>query len=93
MQTERVTFLTSPDQKAKLDAYAALNGQSVGHVLREASLRYVAQGEADNEDALALLIPEVEAAVADMKEAIRAMRDDIGRTCAVVDAVLAGEKR
>ena len=93
MQTERVTFLTSPDQKAKLDAYAALNGQSVGHVLREASLRYVAQGEADNEDALALLIPEVEAAVADMKEAIRAMRDDIGRTCAAVDAVLAGEKR
>ena len=93
MQTERVTFLTSPDQKAQLDAYAAQHGHSVGHVLREASMRYVAQGEAENEDALALLIPEVEAAVADMKATIKAMRDDIGRTCAAVDAVLAGEKR
>ena len=92
MQTERVTFLTTPENKAALDAFAASNGHSVGHVLREASLRYVAQGESDDQDALALLIPEVEAAVFDMKATIKAMRDDIARTCAAVDAVLAGEK-
>ena len=35
MRTERVTFVTAPDQKAARDAFAANNGQSVGHVLRE----------------------------------------------------------
>ena len=37
MQTERVTFLTTPDHKAALDAFAASTGMSVGHVVREAS--------------------------------------------------------
>ncbi len=43
MQTERVTFLTSPDHKAALDAYAARTGQSVGSVVREATSSYIAQ--------------------------------------------------
>jgi hypothetical protein len=43
MQTERVTFLTSRDHKAALDAYAARTGQSVGHVVREATSSYIAQ--------------------------------------------------
>ena len=63
MQTERVTFLTSPDHKAALDAYAARNGKSVGHVLREASMRYIAQDQdsaGEYEEALALVIPEME---------------------------------
>ena len=56
MQTERVTFLTTPDHKAALDAFAASEGKSVGHVLREASSRYIAQGSADEEEqALELL--------------------------------------
>jgi len=67
MQTERVTFLTSPDHKAALDAFAASNGKSVGHVLREASTRYLVEGEADEEAALALLVREVEAAVPVMR--------------------------
>ena len=41
MQTERVTFLTSPDHKAALDAFAASNGKSVGQVLLAASTRYL----------------------------------------------------
>ncbi|KQS02084.1 hypothetical protein ASG11_14930 [Sphingomonas sp. Leaf357] len=96
MQTERVTFLTTPDHKAALDAFAANSGMSVGHVVREATSRYLAQPAAardEEEEALALLVPEVEAAVADIKARISAMRADIVRTCATVDAVLAGERR
>ena len=42
MQTERVTFLTTPDHKAALDAFAANSGMSVGRVVREATTRYIA---------------------------------------------------
>jgi uncharacterized protein YlxW (UPF0749 family) len=95
MQTERVTFLTTPDHKAALDAFASGSGRSVGHVLREAASQYIARpADSSNEDeeALAALVPEVEAAVADMKRTISEMRADIERTCAAVDAVLGGEK-
>ena len=34
----------------------------------------------------------IEAAVDDMKTSIQSMRENIARTCAVVDAVLAGER-
>jgi hypothetical protein len=96
MQTERVTFLTTPDHKAALDAFAASNGKSVGHVVREATSRYIVdpdQGSDEDEQALALLLPTVEAAVAEMRETIATIRSDMERTCAIVDAVLAGEKR
>jgi hypothetical protein len=93
MQTERVTFLTTPDHKAALDAFAANSGMSVGRVVREATTRYIATPASDDDDAaLTLLAPEIEAAVDDMKASIQSMRDDIARTCAVVDAVLAGER-
>jgi len=42
MQTERVTFLTIPADKAAVDAFARVNGMSVGHVVREATSRYFA---------------------------------------------------
>jgi hypothetical protein len=93
MQTERVTFLTTPDHKAALDAYAANSGMSVGRVVREATTRYITEPSSHGEEAaLALLAPEIEAAVDDMKASIRSMRENITRTCAVVDAVLAGER-
>jgi isopropylmalate/homocitrate/citramalate synthase len=94
MQTERVTFLTTPDHKAALDAFAAGSGRSVGHIVREATSRFIAEPKQDTEDeeALALALPTVEAAVAEMRETIATMRADIERTCAVVDAVLAGDK-
>jgi 2',3'-cyclic-nucleotide 2'-phosphodiesterase (5'-nucleotidase family) len=96
MQTERVTFLTTPDHKAALDAFAASNGKSVGHVVREATSRYIVdpdEGIDEDEQALALLLPTVEAAVAEMSETIATIRADMERTCAIVDAVLAGETR
>ena len=95
MQTERVTFLTTPDHKAALDAFAVGNGMSTGHVVREATSQYIAQhsrARSDEEEALELVLPEVETAVAEMNEMIAEIRADIARTCATVDAVLAGER-
>lgn len=63
MQTERVTFLTSRDHKAALDAFARESGMSVGHVLREASASYMAQqretGATEDEEALTLIAREL----------------------------------
>lgn len=95
MQTERVTFLTTPDHKAALDAFAASNGRSVGHVVREATARYMAGGRPDDyEQALELMLPEVEtalakwhrqldsieASLADAHEAVRRALADVERT-------------
>lgn len=95
MQTERVTFLTTPDHKAALDAFARENGMSVGHVVREATSRYIVDPttSSDDERVVDLLVPLVNDAVVDMRETIAAMRGDIERACAVVDAVLAGEPK
>lgn len=88
MQTERVTFLTSPDHKAALDAYAANNGQSVGHVLREASTRYIAQGQRTEEDELVALVNELAAAVPDMRASLKRSTKRINDTMQEVDTML-----
>ncbi len=72
MQTERVTFLTSRDHKAALDAFAARNGQSVGNVVREATARYIAE-EHEDEAELALLVAEVNKAIPKMQASIESM--------------------
>ncbi len=89
MQTERVTFLTTSDHKAALDAFAASNGKSVGHVLREASTQYLAEVEAEDEEVLALLVRQVNEALpqmrSDMQEAIAAIK----RSNLAIDLILA----
>ena len=70
MQTERVTFLTSREHKAALDAFAKETGMSVGHVLREASIRYVADGEMDEDQRLRLLTQELRDALPHMHAAL-----------------------
>ena len=70
MQTERVTFLTTPDHKAALDAFAAGNGMSVGHVVREATSRYLSVNEMDEEAKLALLVQELGEVLPKMHEAL-----------------------
>ncbi len=93
MQTERVTFLTTPDHKAALDAFASANGKSVGHIVREATSGYIAQGartESDRE--LELLLPEAEAAISAMNGDISAMRSMIAEARAAIDAALEGDK-
>lgn len=63
MQTERVTFLTSPDQKAALDAFARQSGMSVGHMLREASTQYMADAPLNDDEKMAILVAELNDAV------------------------------
>lgn len=87
MQTERVTFLTTPDHKAALDTYAASSGKSVGHVLREASVRYIAQ-EQDQEAQLAALVQEVNRAVPKMQASIDDMIATVRGTRERVEASL-----
>ena len=79
MRTERVTFLTSRDHKAALDAFAAQSGQSVGHVVREATARYIAEGE-DEEAELAALVTEVNKAIPKMQASIESMIDTLRKT-------------
>ena len=89
MQTERVTFLTSSDQKAALDAFARDSQVSVGHVVREATSRYIHSGEADDEAMLAALVNEVNQAVPKMRADIADAIDAIERSNRAVDAILA----
>ncbi|WP_375404716.1 hypothetical protein [uncultured Sphingomonas sp.] len=70
MQTERVTFLTTPDHKAALDAFARESGMSVGHVVREATTRYVAERELNEEERFRLLIHELDEALPAMHDAL-----------------------
>jgi DNA-binding ferritin-like protein len=91
MQTERVTFLTSRDHKAALDAYARESGMSVGHVVREATSTYMAQSPARNEDeeVLELVLPVLEEVLPRMQADLEAMRQSIAEANAAVDAALA----
>ncbi|WP_375271549.1 hypothetical protein [Sphingomonas sp.] len=92
MQTERVTFLTTPDHKAALDAFAASNGKSVGHVVREATSHYIAQapaGDDDGEEAeLAALVAEANAAIPQMRASIDRMIETLDASHRKVDAFL-----
>ena len=93
MQTERVTFLTTPDHKAALDAFATGSGMSTGHVVREATARYIAEDAKDDEEELSALVRELNDAVPRMRADIRDAIASMERANAVVDAVLAGEDR
>lgn len=86
MQTERVTFLTSREHKAALDAFAARHGQSVGNVVREATARYLAQPPEDDEVQLAALVSE-------LAEAVPAMRASLDRTARIIEDSIANVDR
>ena len=86
MQTERVTFLTTPDHKAALDSFAKDAGMSVGHVLREASTRYVAEGDMNEDERFKLLVselndalPHIHAALDQAIEGQQRLRSDIDK--------------
>jgi len=71
MQTERVTFLTSPKHKAALEAHAAKRGESVGNLVREATARYIAEPTSEEEEeALKLLARELQEAVPKMRASL-----------------------
>jgi hypothetical protein len=86
MQTERVTFLTSREHKAALDEFAKDSGMSVGHVLREAAVRYLAEGEMNEDQRFRLLVDEMRDALPYMHAALdhailgqQTLRADIDR--------------
>nr|WP_223176754.1 hypothetical protein [Sphingomonas hominis] len=84
--------MTTPDHKAALDAYAASNGKSVGHVVREATSRYIAQpadDDANDEEVeLAALVAEANAAIPQMRASIDRMIDALDASHRKVDAFL-----
>jgi len=88
MQTERVTYLTSAEQKAQLEAFAKARGQSVGNVLREAAARYIDQPSNDEEAELAALVVEVNKAIPKMEAALDEMSRKMRLTHEEVDRML-----
>lgn len=66
MRTARTTVLLTDTERAELDAFATSRGESVSNVVRDATVRYMAQPpEADASEAAALdlLLDELEAAI------------------------------
>lgn len=88
MQTERVTFLTTPDDKKALDAFARQSGMSVGHVVREATSRYVAEGDLNEGDRFKLLIDELADALPHMHAALDRAIEGQQKLRADIDAML-----
>jgi hypothetical protein len=93
MQTERVTYLTSTEQKMALEAFAKARGESVGNVLRDAAMRYMAQprDESEEEAELAALVaqvnealPKMNASIDDMIETMRSTHEKVDRTLRAV---------
>ncbi|MBA4747333.1 MAG: hypothetical protein H2056_01330 [Sphingopyxis sp.] len=90
MQTERVTYLTSAEHKAQLEAFAKSRGESVGNVLREAARQYIAQPRDPQEEEaeLAALVVEVNKAIPKMEAALDEMSRKMRETHAEVDRML-----
>lgn len=94
MQTERVTFLTNPDHKAALDAFAASRGESVGQVVREATAKYMAEPSESEEanglfdlamDELEKAIPKWNAKLDSMERSLESARRSIRKSLAAVE--------
>ena len=75
LQTERVTYLTSAEHKAALEAFAKSRGESVGNVVREATARYIGQPTDEEEAELAALVEQVNEAVPKMRASIDRMNE------------------
>jgi hypothetical protein len=90
MQTERVTYLTSAEQKAALEAFAKARGESVGNVVREATARYIAEPVISpvDEAALQFLADELNEAVPKIRASLERSSRNIERSIAEVDRKL-----
>lgn len=87
MQTERVTFLASPETKATLSERAAARGISVGEYIR----RRVEDDEEltpEQEAELAALVKEVNVAIPQMAEMLDQMSQNLRETHQEVDRML-----
>lgn len=90
MQTERVTYLTTAEQKAALEAFARTRGQSVGNVVREATSRYISEPaiSAEEEEALKFLAEELKEAVPKIRASLERSINKLETTRKEVDKML-----
>lgn len=79
MQTERVTYLTSAEQKAALEAFARARGKSVGNVVREATMNYMAESPLGDDEKMEILVSE-------LNEALPAIEASFDRMTATLEA-------
>ena len=79
MQTERVTSLTSAEQKAALETFAKARGKSVGNVVREATMTYMAEVPLGDDEKMEIL-------VAELNEALPAIEASFDRMAAKLEA-------
>ena len=95
LQSERVTYLTSAEQKAALEAFAKARGESVGNVVREATRGYIAQPRDDSEAEaeLAALTAELEQSLPQMREDCDGIVDSLREMNDRIEAYLAEKIR
>ena len=86
MHTERITYLSTAEQKAALEAFAKARGESVGNVVREATSCYMAEADMNEDERFRLLVDELSDALPHMHAALdhailgqQTLRDDINR--------------
>ncbi|MEO7635875.1 MAG: hypothetical protein ABIS38_09560 [Sphingomicrobium sp.] len=79
MQTERVTYLTSAEQKAALEEFARSRGKSVGNVVREATMNYMAESPLGDDEKMEIL-------VAELNEALPAIQASFDRMVTTLEA-------
>jgi hypothetical protein len=87
MQSARVTFLTTPDRKAAIEAKAATLGVSSGEYIRLAVDNFD-QVSARDEAELAALVEEVNKAIPNMRASLDRMIETLDETHAEVDRTL-----
>lgn len=89
MQTERVTYLTTAEHKAALEAFAKGRGESVGNVVREATARYISGPVSDDEEeALKVLAQELNEAVPKIRASLERSINKLDATRKEVDKML-----
>ena len=88
MQTERVTYLTSAEHKAALEAFAKARGESVGNVVREATARFIGQPSEEEEAEFAALVEQVNEAIPKMNASIDRMVANLDKSHRETDAFL-----
>ncbi len=70
MHSERVTYLSTAEQKTALEAFAKSRGESVGNVVREATAQYMAEADMNEDEKFKLLIDELDDALPHMHAAL-----------------------
>lgn len=87
MQTARVTFLTTPQRKARIEQNAARIGLSSGEYIRHALDNYE-QLSPEEEAELTLLVEQVNDAIPKMCAALDRMNAKLEETHGYVDSML-----